>query len=103
MASLLRLCYLGNEVGHGHFDVQLDDIGQGMELHVSSTVSDYFRYVSGMHLHEGILEAHHSNNEHVHSQRQHNNPHVESDQPLVLGQAIGDQVLLHGANEKQVE
>ncbi len=39
---------------------------------------------SGEDLHEGILKAHHTNNEDVHTKRETNNPHIKSDESLVF-------------------
>lgn len=34
-APILRPCNLGNEVRHCHLDVELDDVGERVELHCS--------------------------------------------------------------------
>jgi hypothetical protein len=73
------------------FDVELDYVGEWMELHVSVRESvnaekhnEMDRDGWGEDLHEGISQAHHTNNEDVHTKRETNNPHVKSDESLIF-------------------
>lgn len=56
-----------------------------------------------MHLHKGILQTHHGDDQDVHGQGKGNDEYVEAHDTSVLGQAMLDQVALHNADKVKVE
>jgi hypothetical protein len=72
------------------FNVELDHVGEGMKLHVSVREALTLKTILGRprwleeDSHKGILQAHHTDDEDVHTKRETNDPHVKSDESLVF-------------------
>ena len=64
---------LRDELGHGQLDLEFDDVGEGMELHIPACIIQVSPLCTngdayGDNLHEGIVQAHHRNDEDVHGE-----------------------------------
>lgn len=110
VVAVPRLGHLDDQVGHGHFNVELDRVGEGVELHVPGKVSnkrDALYFEAGKEkkkdLHKRVAHAHHADNENVHGQREANDEQVEPGEPLVLFQAVVDEVARDDDDKVQVE
>lgn len=96
-----------DEVGHCHFDVEFDEVGERMELDVSGrnwvSKGDWITWTGGQNSHKGIRYRHGGNDHDVHEQRYHDNLLIKANKLVVLGEAIVDQVLLHSLEEIPVQ
>jgi hypothetical protein len=59
----------------------------------SKTSALFHRHVLGKpNLHERVLQAHHSDNQTVYTQREANDPHIETDQSVIFDQSLAYKV-----------
>lgn len=55
------------------------------------------------HLHESVIQAHHSNYQTVHAERENDNALVESNQTIILDQPLANQPSFHNPDEVVVQ
>jgi hypothetical protein len=105
VVGVLTLCEAGNELGHGHFDVELDHVCDGVELDVDDLV--WKRHETNKHALAGVSTSSVSRERrdtHVHEDRDNHELGVEANERLILLQAmLFDESLLDSSKEVPVE